>query len=51
MSDTVSILLFCLMLLVPVVLVVGLATYFSRKARGRGNVSVSDSMNDINNAL
>ena len=55
MSDTVSILLFCLMLLVPVALVVGLATYFSRKSRrrgrGRSNVGVSDSMNDINNAL
>jgi hypothetical protein len=55
MSDTVSILLFCLMLLVPVALVIGLALFFSRKSgakgRNRGNVNVSDTMNDINNAL
>lgn len=55
MSDTVSILLFCLMLLVPVALVVGPAMFFSSKSKGRGrnrgNVSVSDTMNDINNAL
>jgi hypothetical protein len=55
MSDTVSILLFCLMLLVPVAVVVGLAEFFSRKSkrrrRGPSNGSVSDSMNDISNAL
>jgi hypothetical protein len=55
MSDTVSILLFCLMLLVPVALIVGLAMFVGRKskgrARGRSNESATTTMNDISHVL
>ena len=55
MSDGVQILLFTLALLAVVALVIGPLMFFSRKSRrtGRGGstTSVSDTMNDINNAL
>ena len=55
MSDGVQILLFCLGLIALVALVVGPLMYFSRNSKGKGrghsNTSVSDTMNDINNAL
>jgi len=57
MSDGAQIVLFVLGLVAVVALVVGPLMFFSRKSKrkGRGyssgSTSVSDTMNDINNAL
>ena len=55
MSDGVQILLFALALVVPIVSVLGLLVVRAQKSgakgRNRDNVSVSDSMNDISNAI
>lgn len=55
MSDGVQIVLFSLALLGFVALVIGPLMFFSRKSKGKGpgrsNGSLSDTMNDINNAL